>query len=77
MHQCGFGNTLEFITGNVPVVIFPHFGDQSYNAQLILDAQIGVSLFSNWYALKNGTEEHNQYFESPNFTAPTVSHAFT
>lgn len=63
MHQCGFGNCLDFISAGVPVVAFPHFGDQPYNAQNILDSEIGVSLFWHWAALKEGADEANHFYE--------------
>ena len=76
MHQCGFGGTLEFINAGLPVVIFPHFGDQPYNAQNILDAGIGAGLFYHWLALREGADERNHFFEQPMFTASDVKNAF-
>lgn len=33
--HCGFGGTLEFISAGIPMLCFPHFGDQPENATLI------------------------------------------
>ena len=33
--HCGFGGTLEFINAGIPMVCFPHFGDQGDNSRLI------------------------------------------
>lgn len=76
MHQCGFGGTLEFISAGIPVVVFPHFGDQPMNAENIVAAEIGVSLFWHWRALKEGSDDRNHYFEDPIFTASTVKYCF-
>ena len=59
------------------MVIFPHFGDQPYNAQNILDAEIGVSLFWHWRALKEGADDRNHFFKDPIFTSGTVKYAFS
>lgn len=40
----GFGGTLEFISFGVPVVIWPHFGDQNDNSTLLVEAGAGVEL---------------------------------
>ena len=42
--HCGFGGTNDFlITGTVPI-LFPHFEDQHYNANMLAKAEIGPTL---------------------------------
>ena len=76
MHHCGFGGTLEFVNAGLPCVIFPHFGDQPFNAENILQAEIGVSLFHHWRAFREGADERNHFFTDPIFTAKDVTEAF-
>ena len=40
----GFGGVLEFLCAGKPMVLFPHFGDQGYNAELIEKIGCGKSL---------------------------------
>jgi len=42
--HCGFGGTLEFIGAAVPIVAFPHFGDQPANAVEMVKRNIAVIL---------------------------------
>lgn len=76
MHQCGFGGTLEFLNAGLPCVIFPHFGDQPYNAMNIIGAGVGISLIWWPWSLKEGADERNHFFERPQFTAADVKEAF-
>ena len=43
--HCGWGGCLEFIGAGVPVVTFPHFGDQPVNSKLLVDAKVAVELY--------------------------------
>ena len=42
--HCGWGGTLECISGGKPVLPLPFFGDQPDNAQLLVDAGVGELL---------------------------------
>ena len=44
MTHCGFGGTTEFIMSGVPVVTFPHFGDQPALSNLLTDAGAGEKI---------------------------------
>ena len=44
MTHCGFGGTLEFIFAGIPVICYPHFGDQPANANLLVERGVGVYL---------------------------------
>lgn len=44
--HCGWGGIMECIGAAVPMVTFPHFGDQSINSDLIVESKIGVELHS-------------------------------
>lgn len=40
----GFGGTLEFISAGIPVVCFPHFGDQPGNSEMLVERGVGILL---------------------------------
>lgn len=42
--HCGWGGTLEVLTAAKPVVAMPFFGDQPSNAQLLVEAGVGVPI---------------------------------
>lgn len=42
--HCGFGGTLEFIFAGLPILAYPHFGDQPMNAELLVERGVAVML---------------------------------
>lgn len=44
MTHCGWGGCLEFVGAGVPVVTFPHFGDQPINSNLLVERKAAVLL---------------------------------
>ena len=45
--HCGFGATLEFTSMGIPIVAWPHFGDQHPNAEMLCDEKnVAVMLYN-------------------------------
>ena len=72
--HCGFGGTLEFITSGVPVVAFPHFGDQHDNAEQLEKRKVGVILH-NKVRISNDNNVLASYID-PAFDAQKVYECF-
>lgn len=66
--HAGFGATLEFIHATVPVLTWPHFGDQPYNAQNLEEANAGIGLIP-WKAGNRNVDITNCSFYKEVFTA--------
>ena len=42
--HCGWGGTTEFIMAGVPMVTFPHFGDQPMNSTMLIESGAGIEI---------------------------------
>ena len=61
----GFGGTLEFISAGIPVICFPHFGDQPFNTKKLAEKGVGIPLFDPRKAMGGFRECHpNPLFDS-------------
>lgn len=72
--HCGHGGTLEFIAAGLPIVAWPHFGDQHDNGDLIGETKIGIVLF-NKMRFESLTEKMLSYYD-PVFDAQKVYEVF-
>lgn len=76
MHHCGFSSANEFLNAGLPSIVFPHFGDQPFIANRIIEAEAAVSLFWIWRAFApDGTDDRNHFFPKPIFSPSAVTHA--
>lgn len=64
----------EFISGGVPFVCFPHFGDQGDNTDLAVEQKFGISLIDTNKG--RGPGKIDKEHTNPLFTAKDVEKAF-
>ena len=62
------GGTLEFINAGIPIICFPHFGDQSINTEILRDRGVAIPLMDPKKAV-GGFKEN---FPKPMFDAEKV-----
>ena len=75
LNHGGFGSLFEFISGKVPMICFPHCGDQGFNAKTVMDRKIGISLILDpKKCLRNPAEDLT--WPTPLFTAKVATEAF-
>ena len=58
--HCGFGGTLEFVNAALPVLCFPHFGDQATDAMNLIEARAALSLIAP--SLADSRDDDPRYF---------------
>lgn len=79
--HCGFGGLTEFIMSGVPMVTFPHFGDQHTNANLIIDNGCGLFLQNNKTEAQpdysKGYDNFAFRYDNANFTAQDFCDRFS
>lgn len=59
--HCGFSELLDFVAAGVPVLTFPHFSDQSLNAELLADAGAAIELIPSSLAARAASEANLTY----------------
>ena len=74
MTHMGSGATQEFIGAGVPVIAFPHFGDQHYYAELLRDMKAGVILYSKRRDFEEGPVQME--YKEPVFDGERVYNCF-
>lgn len=73
--HCGFGGCLEFISASLPIVAYPHFGDQFTCNDILVSKKCAVSLFKGPRPIpKAGI---SKFFEKPIFDESDVFDKFT
>ena len=45
--HCGWGGCQEYMSSGLPVVTFPHFGDQPFNSDMLVKAGVAVHLYGH------------------------------
>ena len=71
--HCGFGGTLELISQGIPTVVWPHFGDQHINADLLKKAGAATVLYYNKRLEKPADALKIHSYEEPIFTSQKVT----
>lgn len=74
MTHMGSGATQEFIGAGVPVVAFPHFGDQHYYGDLLQDMKAGVVLYGKRRDYDEGPDQ--MVYRTPAFDGDRVHKCF-
>ena len=71
--HCGLGGAFEFITSLTPTLTFPHFGDQTFNAQNLIDAGAAIELIPSVMGDRNlcpaNLKFDNQLFSPEDFAS--------
>jgi UDP:flavonoid glycosyltransferase YjiC (YdhE family) len=74
MTHCGSGATQEFIGAGIPIVAFPHFGDQHYYGDLLVEMKAGIILYNKRRDFEEGPVQMT--YEAPAFEGKRVLEAF-
>jgi len=68
------GGTSETISAGLPVVTWPHMGDQSPNSECLIRNKVGISLYSKMRVSKK--IDDNLTFKEPIFDSKKITEVF-
>ena len=75
--HAGFGGTCEFINAGLPMLCFPHFGDQPMNSKLIKEIGIGEILIDVKHCRGKSPRNGPPFHKKPIFTKEDIQRLFS